>query len=126
MRKNALAMSIATLIGGMGFVGAASADVVVPAGAMTALPAAVALQVNNGGVGHALITPYFSAQNGNATLISIVNTDPTFGKALKVRFRGASNSDDILDFTVLMSPNDVWNATITAPSATSPAQIVTS
>jgi hypothetical protein len=124
MRKNALAMSIATLIGGMGFVGAASADVIPGTGAMTVTDA-TALQVNNGGVGHALITPYFSAQNGNATLISLVNTDSVNGKVVKVRFRGASNSDDILDFTVLMSPGDVWNATITAPSATAPAQIVT-
>ena len=58
-----------------------------------------ALVVNDGGIGHALITPYFTAQNGNATLISLVNTDLANGKALKVRFRGASNSDDILDFT---------------------------
>jgi hypothetical protein len=113
MRKNALAMSIATLIGGLGFVGAASADVV-PGTGVLAVTDATSLVVNNGGVGHALITPYFSAQNGNATLISVINTDVTNGKVLKVRFRGASNSDDILDFTVLMSPGDVWNAMVTA------------
>ena len=122
MRKNALAMSIATLIGGLGFVGAASADVIVGTGPVggsatqLGLSSATQLVVNNGGIGHALLTPYFSAQNGNATLISIVNTDTTNGKAVKVRFRGASNSDDILDFTVLMSPGDVWNATVTAAS----------
>lgn len=122
MRKNALAMSIATLIGGLGFVGAASADVIVGTGPVggsatqLGLSSATQLVVNNGGIGHSLLTPYFSAQNGNATLISIVNTDTTNGKAVKVRFRGASNSDDILDFTVLMSPGDVWNATISATS----------
>lgn len=129
MRKNALAMSIATLIGGMGFVGAASADVVAgtltPNASTLGATDATGLVVNNGGVGHQLITPYFNAQNGNATIISVTNTDTTNGKVMKVRFRGASNSDDILDFTVLMSPGDVWNATITAPTATSPAQIVT-
>ncbi len=123
MRKNALAMSIATLIGGLGFVGAASADVVQGTGVLSASNA-VQLAVNNGGIGHALLTPYFNTQNGNATLISIVNTDTTNGKAIKVRFRGASNSDDILDFTLLMSPGDVWNATITAVSG-GIAQIVT-
>lgn len=129
MRKNALAMSIATLIGGLGFVGAASADVVpgtaTPTSTTLGATTAVNLVVNNGGVGHSLLTPYFNAQNGNATILSLTNTDLVNGKVVKIRFRGASNSDDILDFTVLMSPGDVWNATISAPSATAPAQIVT-
>jgi hypothetical protein len=123
-------MSIATLVGGLGFVGAASADVIVgtgaaPSASVLGATTATGLVVNNGGVGHALITPYFSAQNGNATLISLVNTDTVNGKVIKIRFRGASNSDDILDFTLLMSPGDVWNATVTAPTATASAQIVT-
>lgn len=130
MRKNALAMSIATLIGGLGFVGAASADVIVGTGAApsaTVLGATTAttLQINNGGIGHSLIQPYFNAQAGNATLISVVNTDTVNGKAVKMRFRGASNSDDILDFTLLLSPGDVWNATITAGTGTAQAQITT-
>lgn len=129
MRKNALAMSIATLIGGLGFVGAASADVIVGTGVPSATTlgatTATTLQINNGGIGHSLIQPYFTAQAGNATLLSFVNTDTTNGKAVKVRFRGASNSDDILDFTVLMSPGDVWNATITAGSGTAGAMITT-
>jgi len=130
MRKNALVMSIATLVGGLGFVGAASADVIVGTTAQSAswlgVTDATELRLTTGGIGHQLITPYFNAQNGNATIVSLVNTDTTNGKVVKVRFCGASNSDDILDFTVLMSPGDVWNATVTAPSATAPAQIVTS
>jgi hypothetical protein len=123
-------MSIAALVGGMGFVGAASADVIVGTGTPTAttLGAATAnaQQFSAGGIGHQLIVPYFNAQNGNATIISVTNTDTVNGKVLKVRFRGASNSDDILDFLVFMSPGDIWNATITSPATTSPAQIVTS
>lgn len=130
MRKNALAMSVATLVGSLGFVGAASADVIIgtntPTASWLGATDATELRLTTGGIGHQLITPYFNAQNGNATIISLVNTDTTNGKVVKVRFRGASNSDDILDFTVLMSPGDVWNATVTAPSATAPAQIVTS
>src|SRR6478735_4195715 len=110
MRKNALAMSIATLVGGMGFVGAASADVI-PG---TATPTATTLGATNadaeqfsaGGVGHQLIVPYFNTQNGNATIISVTNSDTINGKVLKVRFRGASNSNDILDFLVFLSPGD--------------------
>ena len=68
--------------------------------------------VEAGGIGHVLVTPYFSTANGNTTLLSLVNTDSVNGKAVKVRFRGAANSDDILDFTVLMSPSDVWTASV--------------
>jgi len=122
-------MSIATLIGGLGFVGAASADVIVGTGVPSATTlgatTATTLQINNGGIGHSLIQPYFTAQAGNATLISVVNTDTVNGKAVKMRFRGASNSDDILDFTLLLSPGDVWNATITAGIAPAQAQITT-
>lgn len=129
MRKNALAMSIATLVGGLGFVGAASADVVVGLAAVSGtgigVTDATQLRLAPGGIGHQLITPYFNAQNGNATIIGVTNTDTVNGKIVKVRFRGASNSDDILDFTVLMSPGDVWSAVVTAPTTTSPAQIMT-
>jgi hypothetical protein len=123
-------MSIATLVGGLGFVGAASADVIVgtgvaPTAAVLGATDATQLRLAPGGIGHQLITPYFTAQNGNATIISLTNTDLVNGKVVKVRFRGASNSDDILDFTVMMSPGDVWNATVTAPTTTAPAQIVT-
>jgi hypothetical protein len=45
-------------------------------------------------------------------MLSIVNTDPTNGMAVKIRFRGAANSDDLLDFTVLLSPSDVWTASL--------------
>ena len=99
MKKNVLALSIATMIGGLGFAGTASA----------------ALSVSESGTGHMLLVPYYNAQNGNMTVFHVVNTD-TNGKAMKVRFRGASNSDDVLDFQVFMSPGDVWTAAVVAGS----------
>ena len=119
MRKNVLALSIAAMIGGLGFAGVASADVVPGSGTfngtttMTATDA-TSLQVSQGGIGHSLIVPYFNAQNGNMTVLHVVNTDTENGKAVKVRFRGALNSDDILDFQVFMSPGDVWTAAVSA------------
>ena len=111
MKKNVLALSIATMIGGLGFTGAAFA-------------AAGDVSVNPNGDGHILLVPYYTVQDGNVTAFNIVNTDTKNGKAVKVRFRGASNSDDVLDFQVFLSPGDVWTAAVTA-DANGLAQLVT-
>jgi len=109
MKKSTLALSIAAAIGSLGLAGAANA----------------AMAVNAGGTGHQLVFPYFSAQGDNATLLSITNTDTTNGKLVKVRFRGAANSDDLFDFTLALSPGDVWTAAVTKDAATGLAQLAT-
>lgn len=117
MRKNVIAMSVATLVAGLGLAGGASA-------AVFAGGAATAEVVNPGGIGHQLIVPYYSAQQGNATLFNITNVDTVNGKALKVRFRSASNSDDVFDFQLYLSPGDVWAANI-SQGADGRAQLTT-
>jgi len=151
MKKNVLALSIAAMIGGLGFANIASADVVlgtgvggeaapnagtivggvwVPDAATTSanwLQTATNtrdLSVTQGGTGHSLVVPYFNAQNGNMTVLHVVNTDTVHGKLAKVRFRSAANSDDILDFQVFLSPGDVWTAAVTA-AANGVAQLTT-
>ena len=126
MKKNVLALSIAAMIGGLGFANIASADVIRGTGApgaggvyvtdrtLQTATTAVDLSVTQGGTGHSLVIPYFNAQNGNMTVLHVVNTDTVHGKLAKVRFRSAANSDDILDFQVFMSPGDVWTAAVTA------------
>jgi len=108
MKKNLLALSVSAMIGGLGFAGAANA----------------ALNVAESGTGHILVMPYYNAQNGNMSVFHLTNTDTVNGKAVKVRFRGASNSDDVLDFQVFMSPGDVWTAAV-AQGADGRAQLVT-
>lgn len=115
MKKSILALGAAVAVGGLGFAGAAHAVVFFgadPAPVATAPAAATALELNPGAVGHMLYTPYFNTQASTATLINITNTDTINGKAVKVRFRGAANSDDLLDFTLLLSPGDVWTANV--------------
>ncbi|MDH4416555.1 MAG: cell surface protein [Acidovorax sp.] len=136
MKKNVLALSIAAMIGGLGFANIASADVVAGTGApgadgvyvtdRTLLTATNTrdLAVTQGGTGHSLVVPYFNAQNGNMTVLHVVNTDTVHGKLAKVRFRSAANSDDILDFQVFLSPGDVWTAAVTA-AANGVAQLTT-
>ncbi len=118
MRKNLLALSIAAMVGGLS--GAANAAVFLntaAAGGLAAPAAAAAADVLNPtvtGVGHILVVPYFTTQGTNATLLNLVNTDTTNGKAVKLRFRGASNSDDIFDISIFLSPGDMWTAQVSA------------
>jgi len=109
MKKSTLALSIAAAIGSFGLVGAANA----------------AMSVDAGGVGHQLVFPYFSAQGANATLLSITNTDTSNAKLVKVRFRGAANSDDLFDFQLMLSPGDIWTAAVTKDAATGLAKLAT-
>ena len=109
MKKSILAIGAAAVVGGLGFAGAAHAVAIFGEGPNTT--ARRVLQTT-GNIGHHLYTPYFTAQGDMATLFNITNTDRINGKAVKVRFRGAANSDDVLDFTVFLSPGDVWSASV--------------
>lgn len=120
MKKSTLALSVAAALGGLVFAGNASAM-----GALTA-GVATALERNPDGIGHQLIVPYFSAQGDNATLLEITNHDTTNAKLVKVRFRGASNSDDLYDFTLMLSPGDVWTAAVSKDATTGAAKLVSS
>lgn len=126
MKKNVLALSIAAMVGGLGLAGAASAAVITGTGVANGMTTtnATTLQISDAGVGHNLLVPYFNAQNGNMSVFHVVNTDQVNGKAVKVRFRSASNSDDVLDFQLFLSPGDVWTGAVTA-DADGLAQITT-
>ncbi len=121
MKKSTLALSIAASLGGLGLAGNALAVTNV-AGADTGS----AIFRNDNGIGHKLVFPYYTAQNGNATLLSITNTDTTNGKLVKVRFRGAANSDDVYDFQVALSPGDIWTAAVTKDATSGSAKLATS
>ena len=127
MKKNVLALSIAAMVGS--FAGVAQADVFAPAGAATgavlgtnvaaepnvvgvAAVDATVLEVNSNNVGHMLVVPYYTAQNGNMSVIHLSNTDRANGKAVKIRFRGAANSDDVKDFQIFLSPGDIWTGAV--------------
>ena len=86
---------------------------------------ATTLKIAPTGIGHMLIVPYYTAQGGNATRLNIVNVDRVNGKAVKVRFRSASNADDVFDFTLLLSPGDVWTAEVSQNPNTGFARLTT-
>ncbi|THJ31771.1 cell surface protein [Lampropedia aestuarii] len=109
MKKNVFALSVAAALAVLA--GSASAQ------SVSAVPganqvAATEFAINAGGVGHIQLVPYYTVQNSNNTLLNVVNTDTVNGKAVKVRFRGARNSDDVFDFYLLLSPGDVWRSRV--------------
>lgn len=71
-----------------------------------------AVNINPDGLGETLIYPYYTVRAGTDTLISVVNTSMTEVKAVKVRFLEGENSQEVLDFNLYLSPNDVWTAAV--------------
>ena len=95
------------------------------AAAVTMSAAQAAMYVNEKGMGEALIFPFYSAENGNNTLINIVNTvdsapatattdDTGAWKAVKVRIIEGQNSQEVLDFNLYLSPKDHFSFAISA------------
>lgn len=126
MKRTLVAQCAAALLTGAAIVGA-NAAVVGPAAGVVIDTVAEAslLYANKEGIGHIVVVPYYSAASGNDTYLSITNTDMRNGKAVKVRFRGASNSDDVFDFTLLMSPGDVWTGAVTKDATSGKAKLLT-
>ena len=93
-RKNLTAAVLAGLAGAAGIAGTAQA-----------------VNLNPDGLGQVLIYPYYTSNDGNATILSVVNTTDN-AKAVKVRFKEGFNSREVLDFNMYMSAYDVWVAAI--------------
>jgi hypothetical protein len=93
-RKNLTAAVLAGLAGAAGLAGTAQA-----------------VNLNPDGLGQVLIYPYYTANGGNSTLLSVVNTTDS-AKAVKVRFLEGFNSREVLDFNLYLSHHDVWVAGI--------------
>lgn len=59
--------------------------------------------------GHMLIMPYYNAQDGTATLLSITNSDQVNGKAIS--FQGVGG---LLNGILLLAPGDTWSAMLSS------------
>ncbi len=95
-----------------------------PSATQLGATSAVAFKVADSGAGHALLVPYFTAQNGQMSVLHLVNTDLDNGKAVKLRYRSAGNGDYLLSVQVLLAPGDVWTGVV-SQSADGLAQIAT-
>lgn len=72
---------------------------------------AQAVNLNPDGLGEVLIYPYYTVNDGNTTLLTVVNTTSD-AKAVKVRFIEGHNSREVLDFNLYLSEFDVWVAAL--------------
>jgi hypothetical protein len=87
----------------------------VVAGLGTVAGTAEAVYLNPNRTGQALVYPYYSVRASGAntwnTYLSVVNTTSRV-KAVKVRFLEGKVSEEVLDFNLYLSPNDVWTAAV--------------
>ena len=74
---------------------------------------AQAVSMSTDGSGEVLFYPFYTVEGGNDTYVNLVNTTGNY-KAVKVRFREAMNSREVLDFNLYLSPYDHWSAVVTA------------
>jgi len=105
-RKNLTAAVLAGLAGAAGLAGTAQA-----------------VNLNPDGLGQVLIYPYYTSNDGNQTVLSVVNTTDQ-AKAVKVRFLEGYNSREVLDFNLYLSAFDVWVAGIADDGAGTPTLYV--
>ena len=88
-------------------------------------PAAHAMLVNPQGTGQVLVFPYYTANGGNDTLITVANTT-AHAKAVKVRFHEGYDGRGVLDLDVYLAPHAEWAASVTSSGdATATARLVT-
>ncbi len=77
------------------------------AATLGAAASAHAVNVDQNGLGQVLLYPVYTAEEGNVTAVHVTNTTNEY-KAVKVRFVEGMNSQEVLDFNLYLSPNDVW------------------
>ena len=81
-------------------------------GAMLVGGSAMAVEVAQGGKGDVLIAPMFMAGGGWTSEIKVINTNPTDSAVAKVVFHAPTNSAELLDFLIFLTPGDVWVGTV--------------
>ena len=87
-------------------------SIAVGSAAAVSLPSAnAAMYISELGTGETLLYPFYTAENGNNTMIHVVNSTLDY-KAVKVRLLEAQNSQEVLDFNLYLSPEDHFSFVI--------------
>ena len=88
------------------FISAVAASTILAVGAMAANPTVAA-----NGLGDFLIAPAFFATGGYSSNVRVVNTNLTSSVLVRVVVRDSACSQEV-DFPIMLSPGDVWDASI--------------
>jgi hypothetical protein len=75
-------------------------------------PSASAVNLPANGLGEVLIFPYYTVRDGWQTTFSIINTDERNIVAVRFRMIEGMNSRDVRDFTLILSPGDMFAGVI--------------
>jgi len=81
------------------------------------------INLGTGNAGQVLFMPYYNVENGNETLLSVVNNTDR-AKAVRINIRESQNSLLVLGFYIYLSSHDTWVAKI-SPDSGGGAAIVT-
>jgi len=87
-------------------------------------PAAHAINLAESNVGEYLIFPYYTVRNGIDSFVTITNTSNRT-VIVQIRFREGVNTRDVRDFSIILSPRDVWSASVTRNPDDSAARVQT-
>ena len=93
--------------------------------ALVACTSADAVSLSRTGIGLALVYPFYTADNSQDTLLSVVNASAT-GKAVQVSFLEGYSGRHVLDLVVFLKAHDVWTASVSADAASGGAVLRTS
>ena len=70
-----------------------------------------AVFLHPGGLGQALVYPYYTVNGDNITLLTLLNSSAD-AKAVKLRFLEGYNGRDVLDVNVYLQPYDMWTGAV--------------
>jgi len=73
---------------------------------------AMAANIATDGTGDYLVAPMYTFGNGYNTKLVLMNTDNNHAYLIRGVVRSGIDSHEVMDFTVMMSPGDVWDAKI--------------
>jgi hypothetical protein len=100
MRKSRLSLALGIALG---------ATAMIPATSMAFAPDLDDQQLRTDDSGDTLLFPLYTTAAGATTSFMVTNTSPTQTIAAKVRFREQRYSLEVMDFIVILSPNDKFD-----------------
>jgi len=80
---------------------------------------AMAVNIAQDGTGDYLVAPMYTYGNGYKTYLKLMNTDNNHAYLIRAVVRSKVDSHELIDFTIMMSPGDVWEAKIADGKITS-------